>query len=41
MLEHFFENRKKIGLIPIKDMHTPPSPLSFDLVFMDDGECAV
>ena len=40
MLEHFFSKIvKKIGFFPIKDMQT--LPLSFDPVFMNDGECAV
>ena len=42
MLEHYFENRKKkLGFSLLRICTSPPPPLSFDPVFMDDGECAV
>ena len=30
-----------VEIFPIKDMQTPPPPLTFDQPFKDDGECAV
>ena len=31
---------KKLGSVPTQDMQTPPPPLSFDPVFMNDAEYA-
>ena len=30
---------KSLGSVPTKNMQTPPTPLSFDPVLMDDAQC--